>query len=122
MFVTIFSMETQALQFGSGVERARSEPQVVEEQRNHQLERGTYKRRHSYNIHGFHRVKQSKIASNQVNCQKKDEIVNGKFISSIFFPNCEEDDTSYYSATILEFVANGAKDQTDCWFEVIPAP
>ena len=57
-----------------------------------------------------------------MNCQKKDEIVNGKFISSIFFPNCEEDDTSYYSATILEFVANGAKDQTDCWFEVIPAP
>ena len=49
---------------------------------------------------------------------KKDEIVNGKFISSIYFPNCEEDDTSYYSATILEFVANGAKEQTDCWFEV----
>ena len=55
-----------------------------------------------------------------MNCQKKDEIVNGKFISSIFFPNCEEDDTSYYSATILEFVANGAKEQTDCWFEVRP--
>ena len=54
----------------------------------------------------------------QVNCVKKDEIINGKFISSIFFPNCEEDDTSYYSATILEFVANGAKEQTDCWFEV----
>ena len=67
-------------------------------------------------------MKKSKSASYQVNCQKKDEIVNGKFISSIFFPNCEEDDTSYYSATILEFVANGAKDQTDCWFEVIPAP
>ena len=54
----------------------------------------------------------------QVNCVKKDEIINGKFISSIYFPNCEEDDTSYYSATILEFVANGAKEQTDCWFEV----
>ena len=47
-------------------------------------------------------------------------MINGKFISSIFFPNCEEDDTSYYSATILEFVANGAKEQTDCWFEVRP--
>ena len=58
------------------------------------------------------------IALVQVNCVKKDEIINGKFISSIFFPNCEEDDTSYYSATILEFVANGAKEQTDCWFEV----
>ena len=67
-------------------------------------------------------MKKSKSASYQVNCQKKDEIVNGKFISSIFFPNCEEDDTSYYSATILEFVANGAKDQTDCWFEVILHP
>ena len=75
----------------------------------------------THTTYGFHCLKQSKIASNQVNCQKKDEIVNGKFISSIFFPNCEEDDTSYYSATILEFVANGAKDQTDCWFEVIPA-
>ena len=37
MFVTIFSMETQALQFGSGVERAGSEPEMVEEQRHHQL-------------------------------------------------------------------------------------
>ena len=55
-----------------------------------------------------------------MNCVKKDEVINGKFISSIFFPNCEEDDTSYYSATILEFVANGAKEQTDCWFEVRP--
>ena len=34
-------MQLQALQLGSGVERARGEPQVVEEQRNHQLERGT---------------------------------------------------------------------------------
>ena len=117
-------MQLQALQLGSGAERARGEPQVVEEQRNHQLERGTRVptciKHYLYELFGF--LKQSKIASNQVNCQKKDEIVNGKFISSIFFPNCEEDDTSYYSATILEFVANGAKDQTDCWFEVIPAP
>ena len=30
-------METQAVQPGSGVERAWSQPQVVEEQRNHQL-------------------------------------------------------------------------------------
>ena len=29
-----------------------------------------------------------------------------------------EDDTSYYSAIILEFVKNGEKDQTDCWFQV----
>ena len=95
---------------------------MVEEQRNHQLERGT--RVPTCIIHYLYELLDSlsKIASNQVNCQKKDEIVNGKFISSIFFPNCEEDDTSYYSATILEFVANGAKDQTDCWFEVIPAP
>ena len=34
-------MQLQALQLGSGAQRARGEPQVVEEQRNHQLERGT---------------------------------------------------------------------------------
>ena len=39
-------------------------------------------------------------------------------VSSIYFPNCVEDDTSYYSAIILEFVKNGEKDQTDCWFQV----
>jgi hypothetical protein len=33
-----------------------------------------------------------------------------------------QDDTSYYSAIIMEFVANGAKEQTDCWFEVATPP
>ena len=43
-------MQLQALQLGSGAERARGEPQVVEEQRNHQLERGTRVDTHMYNL------------------------------------------------------------------------
>ena len=54
----------------------------------------------------------------EVNCVKKDE----GCISSIYFPSCVEDDTSYYSAIIMEFVKNGEKDQTDCWFQVDPYP
>ena len=55
------------------------------------------------------------IVWSEVNCVKKDE----GCVSSIYFPNCEEDDTSYYSAIIMEFVKNGYEDQTNCWFQVI---
>ena len=58
------------------------------------------------------------IVWSEVNCVKKDE----GCVSSIYFPNCEEDDTSYYSAIILEFVKNGYEDQTNCWFQVDPYP
>ena len=58
------------------------------------------------------------IVWSEVNCIKKDE----GCISSIYFDNCEEDDTSYYSAIILEFVKNGYEDQTNCWFQVDPYP
>ena len=54
------------------------------------------------------------IVWSEVNCVKKDE----GCVSSIYFPNCEEDDTSYYSAIIMEFVKNGYEDQTNCWFQV----
>jgi len=53
-----------------------------------------------------------------VSCIKKDE----GCVSSIYFPNCVEDDTSYYSATILEFMKNGEEDQTNCWFQVDEYP
>ena len=55
------------------------------------------------------------IVWSEANCVKKDE----GCVSSIYFPNCEEDDTSYYSAIIMEFVKNGYEDQTNCWFQVI---
>ena len=58
------------------------------------------------------------IVWSEVNCVKKDE----GCVSSIYFPNCEEDDTSYYSAIIMEFVKNGYEDQTNCWFQVDPYP
>ena len=58
------------------------------------------------------------ILWSEVNCVKKDE----GCVSSIYFPNCEEDDTSYYSAIIMEFVKNGYEDQTNCWFQVDPYP
>ena len=54
----------------------------------------------------------------EVSCIKKDE----GCISSIYFPNCVEDDTSYYSAIILEYVKNGEVDQTNCWFQVDEYP
>ena len=53
------------------------------------------------------------ILWSEVNCVKKDE----GCVSSIYFPNCEEDDNSYYSAIIMEFVKNGYEDQTKCWFQ-----
>ena len=41
---------------------------------------------------------------------------------SLVFKVCELDDTGTYSVEITEFVKNGEKDQTDCWFQVDPYP
>ena len=49
---------------------------------------------------------------------KKDE----GCISCIHFPDVVMDDSSYYSAQIMEFVKNGEQDQTNCWFEVEEYP
>lgn len=43
-------------------------------------------------------------------------------ISMIYFPNVVMDDSSYYSAQIMEFMKNGEDDQTNCWFEVEEYP
>ena len=54
----------------------------------------------------------------QTNIIKKDE---GCY-SCIHFPNVTMDDSSYYSAQIMEFMKNGEDDQTNCWFEVEEYP
>ena len=54
----------------------------------------------------------------QKNIIKKDEGCH----SCIYFPNVTMDDTSYYSAQIMEFMKNGEDDQTNCWFEVEEYP
>ena len=54
----------------------------------------------------------------QSSCIKKDE----GCMSCIYFPNVTLDDSSYYSAQIMEFMKNGYDDQTNCWFEVEEYP
>ena len=58
------------------------------------------------------------IEWSQSTCQKVDE----GCMSCIYFPNVVMDDSSYYSAQIMEFVKNGEQDQTNCWFEVEEYP
>ena len=54
----------------------------------------------------------------QSSCQKIDK----GCMSCIYFPNVVMDDSSYYSAQIMEFMKNGEDDQTNCWFEVEEYP
>ena len=54
----------------------------------------------------------------QSSCIKKDE----GCMSCIYFPDVVMDDSSYYSAQIMEFMKNGYDDQTNCWFEVEEYP